>query len=529
MLFNVGWTAFSKWTSTGISNNYPPRKDDYKMPLTIFLSHAHEDARIAVALNNTLSKAFGSEVVVYLDKFFMHPGGPLAGTVQQHTAQADMMIIIATGRGRPSHDWGGFELGSFVSTHRERPANAHKLWGRTVCFCWDERTVPDQLKGNLHVTLEVADHELIKSGEDYFKTLAIARDDRVLRLFEELHQVLTGSSVSENRTELERMIERVKEFKRDVFGVYKNRIRDTKKLEKQMILRYPSKDIAGPGGKLKESVSYRLLGGAGTIFGMSDNPENDRQWCDHFVEHADSQQHGRMWVQTIQRLLRLGMVGGVEGLSHALIILGQDGLTLYRPVLTTLSIFNNDEREASIYFIEIKKRVGHGDPGTTKLLDGIDAICRFRFLFLEEDSPYSPLNAHPSAELEDARRFADELMSEIYYIENDLTAAGLDKPASWARYVSPESIRTMTAVWFPLREKLFADCLNVIACQGGEDLKGLMRSLSATLTETRERLLPHNSELLSRLTASLGAIALDSPGLGNVTTGRPAVVYSGPS
>jgi hypothetical protein len=222
------------------------------------------------------------------------------------------------------------------------------------------------------------------------------------------------------------------------------------------------------------------------------------------VPAANEQEFGQFWVESLQRLLRLGMAGGVDGINHTLIILGQGGLTFYRPVLTTLSIFNNDDREASIYFMEIKRRVGHGDESTTKLLEGIDAICRFRFLFLEKDSLYNSLNADGLNNINAAKRFADELMAEIYYLENDLIAAGLDKPASWAKYVAPDLIKRMSDEWFPLRTRLFSDCLKIISCQPNCNLQGLVQALEVSLSETQSKMLPHNSLLLSRLTSILG-------------------------
>jgi hypothetical protein len=202
------------------------------------------------------------------------------------------------------------------------------------------------------------------------------------------------------------------------------------------------------------------------------------------------------------------MVGGVEGLDHTLVLLAQDGKTLYRPVLTTLSEFNNDDREASLYFIEIKRRVGHGDEKTTKLLEGLDAICRFRFLFLERSSNFQPLNLNICRTISDAKIFADELMAEIYYLENDLTAAGLDQPASWAEFVDENKINEMLNAWLPLRNRLHSDCLNIISSQTNDDVHALTEPLSLTLSETRSGISSHNSLLLSNLTSKLGELAV---------------------
>ena len=275
-----------------------------------------------------------------------------------------------------------------------------------------------------------------------------------------------------------------------------------------MIVHFPSSDLAAPGGALGLAARYKLRGGAGSIFGLSDNPDTDRSWTNDFVAAAKARDHDQLWVETIQRLLRFGMVGGIEGLDHTLVILAQDGKTLYRQVLTTLSEYNNEDREASLYFIEIKRRVGHGDVKTTKLLEGLDAICRFRFLFLEKGSNYQPLNLNSCRTILDAKRFADELMAEIYYLENDLTAAGLNQPASWAEFVDENRINEMMNAWLPLRTRLHSDCLKIISSQNNDDVHELTQPLSQTLSETRSKITSHNSLLLSNLTAKLGELAV---------------------
>lgn len=472
------------------------------MPLTVFISYAHEDASIATALNNSLSEAFGDRVVVLLDKFFMQPGGPLALTVQNNISKADVLMVIATGRERRSHDWGGYELGAFASMHptpREKPG----LAGRIICFCWSKETAPDELAGNLHVHLAIPDDDLKQSVNHYKQRLDIGSDDPVMVVFEDIYKAVQKEPLISHS----KVVEAVKALKVALFNVYKARVRETRKLEKQMIVHFHSNDLALPGGTLGPAATYKLSGGAGSLFGLPDNPDKERSWTEVFVPGVKTRRYGDLWIETIQRLLRLRMDGGFEEFDHSLVILDNTGSTLYRPVLTTLSEFNNDDREASLYFIEIKRRVGHGDPVTTQLLEGLDAICRFRFLFLEQTSYFQPLTLNACKTIPEARQFADELMAEIHYLESDLIAAGLNQPANWAGFVDKQKIEDMMNTWRPLRGDIHSHCLKIISSRTDDDVQALTQPLSTTLGETRLKTLPHNSMLLSTLTAKLGEFA----------------------
>jgi hypothetical protein len=54
-------------------------------------------------------------------------------------------------------------------------------------------------------------------------------------------------------------------------------------------------------------------------------------------------------------------------------------------VLTTATHYWNDTREFNLYFVETLRREDYGDKKTSLLLKGLDLVCRYHFMFLEDE------------------------------------------------------------------------------------------------------------------------------------------------
>ena len=79
--------------------------------LRVFISYAHEDAKIAIAVSNALQTALGDTLVeIFLDKFYLEPGCEFKPQIEETLDNTDILILIYTGK--PSH-FMGFEIGYF--------------------------------------------------------------------------------------------------------------------------------------------------------------------------------------------------------------------------------------------------------------------------------------------------------------------------------------------------------------------------------------------------------------------------------
>src|SRR6266516_3249751 len=78
--------------------------------LNVFISYAHEDSTIAVAVSNMLQQALGDVVTeVFLDTRSIHIGGDITDEIKSALKRADVLLVVSTGALQASHSWTGFE------------------------------------------------------------------------------------------------------------------------------------------------------------------------------------------------------------------------------------------------------------------------------------------------------------------------------------------------------------------------------------------------------------------------------------
>jgi hypothetical protein len=94
---------------------------------------------------------------------------------------------------------------------------------------------------------------------------------------------------------------------------------------------------------------------------------------------------------------------------------------------------------------------------------------RFRSLFLEQNGLFNYLNVE--LQRDGLATVAADIVAELDFLNLDLIAADLHKPASWNGILSPEEIKTMAGTWQPLKEKLLGDCKNAIAANDAAQSK----------------------------------------------------------
>src|SRR6185295_15813132 len=113
-----------------------------KKALNLFISYALEDRAIAIAVSNMLQHTFGESLgEVFVDYEGIRVGSDIKDSIMAAIKRADVMIVVSTGVGRPSHEWTGWELGAFDATH-EKTAG---IRGSVITVCL-ENTLPSTLQ-----------------------------------------------------------------------------------------------------------------------------------------------------------------------------------------------------------------------------------------------------------------------------------------------------------------------------------------------------------------------------------------------
>jgi hypothetical protein len=160
------------------------------------------------------------------------------------------------------------------------------------------------------------------------------------------------------------------------------------------------------------------------------------------------------------------------------------------------------------------ERADYGDQDTTYLLRGLELVCRFRSMFLENDSDF--LGANVS--LTDAQQLpivASKLLKELNLLRRDAQEAELDRPGTWTKYVDFGHIKAIAEAYRPCESKLREIIPKIMAAKAQPELlEPLGKEMAEVLTKMEEAVRPENGLLLREMAAELWKFSgksVDSP------------------
>ena len=466
--------------------------------LTMFISYVHDDAGIADAVRNALQSAFGDDILVFQDKVSIQQGENLQDTISVNLKNSDALIVISTGTDRPSHDWAGWELGYFHATHANSDTDdPGSLKGKIVTFC-SARNAPRPMNNRLYVTLDVDAKTLEKSEKDFEAELHVDDEDPIVLWLGQLLKTIQCLNLKDRRDMLDRYKRTVKELKLKVFVEFKRRPKSVLRPQKQLKVRY-TRDEKNPAQSLRDTAIVTMHGQATAVFGISSELEKSELSWQRFVGLlTHNVELGRFWTGTLERLL----ISAYDlDIDNSQIIASHDQRDLYRIILTTSTTYYNRTIDTSIYFVEVFRRPDYGNPETSMLLKGLQIVCRFRFLFLEQQSEFHCLNVR-LADAPALRSIAARIVAELDILTSDTFQANLNRPAAWTKFVDARALLAMGTMWEPLRSKLMEACATTIASRE-DTVTDARDKLADTLEVITEQCGPHNSLLLAAMANKL--------------------------
>ncbi|HWO15397.1 MAG TPA: toll/interleukin-1 receptor domain-containing protein [Solirubrobacterales bacterium] len=470
--------------------------------LTIFISYVREDEVVTTAMSNALQGAFGTDITVFMDKVSIQQGDNIRQVIEANLAKSDVLVIVSTGTERPSHDWAGFELGYFAAKHTEPKPN-RPLWGRIVTLAAPGKD-PRPNSGYLYIPLEVAPLLLASSETEFSKRVQdIPDDDPLLLWFGVLYEAIYGVSPLNRKADRDRYRENIRELKCRIFAEFKRRPKAVMRPQKRIVVRH--KLDATSTEFDPEATTITFHGGAASVFGIPDALGDSAMSWRHFCQSVSAHPHGAFWTLTLMELLQSVALRGI-GDTNRTVVASQSEAQLYRLVLGTLTTFYDGWVESDVDVIEVYRRADFGNPKTTLLLKGLQLVCRFRFLFLEDQSEFHHLNIAVLALPQLAER-ARQIARELEILKADSLEACLDKPADWRPYLTVQQLEAMARTWLPLEAALTTRCKDAIQA-ASEPAQLEARSLLAdVLKRMASEVRPHNSAMLLALSAALGQIA----------------------
>ena len=197
--------------------------------------------------------------------------------------------------------------------------------------------------------------------------------------------------------------------------------------QRQITIRVKSSSLEQSSDSLPPDAELRPFGapnngGSMSIFGLADD---EITWKE-FLDLTASQAFADSWRDAITSVVLSAFPDRVD-VDNSQVILGSDGRTEYRVILTTATKFYDDYREYNLYFVEMLRRPDYGDRDTTYLLKGLELSCRFRSIFLEPESDFLGKNVDLTP-FQRLPQIASSLLRELNLLHRDAQEAGLDRP-----------------------------------------------------------------------------------------------------
>lgn len=205
------------------------------------------------------------------------------------------------------------------------------------------------------------------------------------------------------------------------------------------------------------------------------------------------------WVDAITKVVNSSMKNQLD-IDNSQVIVSYDAKNAYRVILTTGIRYFNGNREFNLYFVELRHRE-FGDPRTTLLLKGLELVCRFRSLFLEQESEYSATVSklmRPDA----VKEFAGNMDRELNLMRRDALGAKLDNANVWLGLTGTDLTVQLSQVWRPVEERIKEALANIRRADPAT-VEGYQKSLTAILEDLETTMRPLNAQMISEMADKL--------------------------
>lgn len=467
--------------------------------LEIFISYASEDVALALALNKELSEYLDSDFShVWIDIQGIRAGFDLNEQIKTQLDKTDILIVVYTGQHKESHGFTGLEIGYFLAQTGERG----RVQRRIVSLY--SGTPPGTTSGIRGVPLSIDDAQLALTEREYSELLqtTVTEDHSTALFLQDLEndvdrfRTLIGLPAINHQPQVR--LQRVQQLMLAMFKVFKtrkyNEINPQKKIVVSVAEELGSQSIELPGA----SMILPDGSGAMSIFGL---PDQKLTWADFLKKSPDK--YRIFWKDTIEFVI-LSSLDRLDA-DNSQVILSEKDETVYRVILSKRTKYYNGIQEFHLYFVEILRRNDFGDELSTNLLKALGLCCRFRFMFFEKRSEYSSNNFSIQNEA-NARDKARRLLRELNLLRRDSMEANLDDPAAWADLLDWKLISALNAKYPPIEERLRADAAALLDTKpGGPDARAAQQALVATIGSLESGFGAENAQIISLLSASLGA------------------------
>lgn len=476
-----------------------PKIEGKKPPFRIFISYASEDLFIAEAIGKCLRVALDRHFSeINLDRLFLQPGSKYKTQIESKLEDTDVLVIVYTGVDKPSHGYTGWEVGYFDRVMKTAP-NKKKV---SVYL----EHPPDISLEEQGICLKIAKDHLQGPISDFESNNVVSSDDPFCQLIHIWQQKVAeiGQYDVHDLEPYQNPVICVRDLRLEIFRHLKTMVDVTLKPQKQITIKVKGCALPRSDNDLPPDAELVPAGSGGpmSIFGLQD----DSLTWEKFLQSTTASRYRDSWRDAITNVVMSSFPNKID-VDNSQIIVSNDEAKLYRIILTTATRRYDDSREFNLYFVEALPRQDIGDPNTTKLLKGLELVCRFRFLFLESDSEFGFQNVQKSS-LERLPELVSRLLKELNLLRKDARDLGLDQPYVWSKFVTWEHIDKMTKDYRPHEVQIRSTVASILEAKGQLDRTSqLQQELAAILKDVAEAIRPENTLLLREMTGKLQEMA----------------------
>ncbi|MFZ1005191.1 MAG: TIR domain-containing protein [Candidatus Sulfotelmatobacter sp.] len=463
----------------------------------IFISYTPEDFPIAEAVGSCLKATLGDVFAeVSLDKVLLQPDRAFKAQIETKLEKTDVFIVVFTRSGNESHGYTGWEVGYFDRLVGNTPGR------RKIAFFMDEQ--PATSVNEQGIALGLGRELLEMSYEKFESQLEVRPDEPICSLLEEWRAQVDRIREENGFPKMPRRPEQepvacVRNLKLAIFRYLTGTIEAVLKPQRQIIVRVKGSDLDRASEDLPPDTEITpSTGTTMAIFGLPDMPIT---WG-RFLAAAAGSPLCDSWREAITSVVLSSFSDRVD-VDSSQIIFSNDEARTYRLMLTTAARYYNGDREFNIYFVEVLKQADYGDQSTSYLLKGLDVVCRFRWLFLENYSEFSGPNILVTP-IERLPELAKRLLKELNLYRKDSRDAGLDQPKIWRQFLSWEAMMSMSVAFRPIELKIREIVARIAASKASEShLTTLQEELAALLGELDGAMRPVTTLLVHEMARKL--------------------------
>jgi hypothetical protein len=475
--------------------------------LRIFISYAHEDAKIAIAVSNTLQVKLTNVLTeVFLDKTSLETGFAFDTQIKERLATTDVLIIIYTGVGKPSHSYTGWEVGFFMGVQRSGNDDAEIPRRIVPLYLHSPPATTTAMQGiGLGIT-----HDLLKLTETKFRArleTTVAGDDPMVKFLDELQEIedrlrRRGGFPKGNSPD---SVKCACDMYAAIFAHLKTTVETTLKPQEQISIATNVAALQASDDDLPPDAQLTTVGSGSpmSIFGL---PDPTLPWSS-FVSKISDHRLGTSWREAIVSVVISSLRNKME-IDNSQVIVSSDEKHVYRVILTTSTSYYNGNREFSLYFVEALRRNDYGNRDTTLLLKGLELVCRFRFMFLEEKSEFSKMNIL-AISLDRVPELAQALIQELNLLRRDAQEARLDLPNVWSNFISWDIVVDMSRKWQDQEKNIrgLASAITALKRSGDDTprLEEMRVELAREIDHVSKSSRANNGLLIKEMTAKLAS------------------------